>query len=389
MYLGEIPEGDRIMDFGLSEEQRMLKNTARRFFEKECPKAMVREMAKDERGYSPQLWQKMAELGWLGLIFPTKYGGADRSFLDLVILLEEMGRALPPSPFFATVVSGGLSILEAGNEQQKERFLPKVTNGEILLTLAITEPNARYEADSIAAEAELHDSDFIINGVKVLVPYGRVADYIVCIARTRKEGKLSEGASAFIVNAKSPGMTITSVNTIGQDKQCEILFENVPVSRQNILGELNSGWAHAGNVLQKAAVGLCAHMNGGTEKVIDMAREHAMNRVQFGQSISSFQAIQHRLADMLIRLEASKVLTYDAAWKISEGLSYVTEAAIAKAWASESYRQATWLAMEIQGGVAFIEDHDMPLYYRWAKAAETTFGDADFHREIIARILCE
>jgi alkylation response protein AidB-like acyl-CoA dehydrogenase len=375
------------MDFSLSEEQRMLKMTARRFCMKECPKTMVREMAGDKRGYLPGLWQKMADLGWLGLIFPTKYEGVGGSFLDLVILLEEMGGALMPGPFFSTVVLGGLIILEAGNEQQKESFLPKVANGEILLTLAITEPNARNEMDSITAEAQLHDSDFILEGVKVLVPYGHVADYIVCIARTRKEGKLSEGVSVFIVNARSQGITVTSVNTIGQDKQCEVLFRNTPVSGQNILGELNDGWAHADNVVQKAAVALCAYMNGGTEKVMDMSREHAMNKVQFGQCIGSFQAIQHRLADMLIGLEASKALTYDAAWKISEGSSYVMEAAIAKAWASECYRQATWLAMGIQGGVAFIEEHDMPLYYRWAKAAETTFGDAEFHREIIAREL--
>lgn len=377
------------MDFSLSEEQKMLKNSARNFLEKECPTAMVREMAKDERGYSPQLWHKMAELGWLGLSLPTKYGGAGGSFLDSVILLEEMGRALLPSPFFATVVLGGLSILEAGSNEQKERFLPKVANGEILLTLAITEPGARYEADSITAEAELNDGDFIINGVKLLVPHGHVADYIVCITRTRKEGKLSEGVSTFIVDARSPGITITSVNTIGQDKQCEVLFKNTPVSRQDMLGGLNSGWAHTDNVLRKAAVAICAHMNGGTEKVMEMAREYAKNRVQFGQCIASFQAIQHRLADMLIGLEASKVLTHDAAWKISEGLSYRMEASIAKAWASESYRQATWLATGIQGGVAYMEDHDMPLYYRWAKAAEINLGDADFHREVIARELLD
>jgi len=372
------------MDFSLSEEQRMLKDTARRFCMKECPRTMVREMAKDERGYSPDLWQKMAHLGWLGLIFPTKYEGVGGSFLDLMILLEEMGRALMPSPFFATVVLGGLSILEAGNEQQKGSLLPKVANGEILLTLAITEPNARNEMDSITAEAQLHDSDFILEGVKVLVPYGHVADYIICIARTRKEAKLSQGVSVLIVNARSEGITISSVNTIGHDKQCVVLFRNTPVSASNILGELNAGWVHAGNVVQKAAVALCAHMNGGTEKVIEMSREHAMNKVQFGQCIGSFQAIQHRLADMLIGLEASKVLTYEAAWKISEGSSYEMEAAIAKASASECYRHATWLAMQIQGGIAFIEEHDMPLYYRWAKAAETSFGDADFHREIIA-----
>lgn len=377
------------MDFSLSEEQKMLKNSARNFLEKECPATMVREMAKDERGYSPQLWQKMAELGWLGLSLPTKYGGAGGSFLDSVILLEEMGRALLPSPFFATVVLGSLSILEVGSDEQKERFLPKVANGEILLTLAITEPGARNEADSITAEAELHDGDFIVNGVKLLVPYGHVADYIICVTRTRKEGKLFEGVSIFIVDAGSPGITITSVNTIGHDKQCEVLFKNTPVSRQNVLGELNSGWAHTDNVLRKAAVALCAHMNGGTEKVMEMAREYAKDRVQFGQPIASFQAIQHRLADMLIGLEASKILTYDAAWKISEGFSFVTEASIAKAWASESYRQATWLSMGIQGGVAYMEDHDMPPYYRWAKAAEINLGDADFHREMIARELLD
>jgi alkylation response protein AidB-like acyl-CoA dehydrogenase len=377
------------MDFSLSEEQRMLKDAARRFFKKECPTTMVREMIKDERGYSPELWQKMAELGWLGLIIPEEYEGADGSFLDLVILLEEMGGCLLPSPFFATVVLGGLSILEAGNEQQKEKFLPKVAHGELLLTLAITEPHARNETDSITAGAELRDSDIILSGVKVLVPYGHVADYIVCIARTRKQGTLSEGVSALMINTESPGITITSVNTLGQDKQCEVLFQNTPVAKQNILGELHGGWLHTGSVLQKAAVALCAHMNGGTEKVMNMSREHAMGKVQFGQSLASFQAIEHRLADMLIGLEASKGLTYDAAWKISEGSSYAMEAAIAKAWASESYREATWLAMEIQGGVAFIEEHDMPLYYRWAKAAETMFGDAEFHRERVARELVD
>jgi alkylation response protein AidB-like acyl-CoA dehydrogenase len=159
------------MDFSLSEEQKMLKNSARNFLEKECPTAMVREMVKDEKGYSPELWYKMAELGWLGLSLPAEYGGAGGSFLDAVVLLEEMGRALLPSPFLATVVLGGLSILEAGSNEQKERFLPKVANGEILLTLAITEPGARYEADSVTAEAEVHDGDFIINGVKLLVTY--------------------------------------------------------------------------------------------------------------------------------------------------------------------------------------------------------------------------
>jgi alkylation response protein AidB-like acyl-CoA dehydrogenase len=378
-----------MMDFSLSEEQEMLKSSARDFLEKECPKALVREMAEDERGYPPQLWHKMAELGWQGLTFPTDYGGADGSFLDLVILLEEMGRALLPGPFFATVVLGGLSILEAGSEEQKERFLPKVAQGDMLLTLAIAEPSARYEADSVTVKAVPHQDNFIINGTKLFVPYAHVADYLVCVTRTEDKAKVNEGVTMFILDAKSPGITCTPLKTIGQDKQCEVLFENTMASKQDILGKLNSGWANIEKVLQKATIALCADMNGGTQQVLEMAVDYAKERVQFGRPIGSFQAIQHRCADMLIALEVSRVLTYEAAWRISQGLPCTMEVSMAKAWASESYRQATWWGMQIHGGVGYIEDHDMPLYYRWAKAAEVTLGDLDIHQEMIAQELLD
>ena len=376
------------MDFSLSEEQEMLKRSARDFLEKECPKTLVREMAEDEKGYSPQLWHKMAELGWQGLAFPTDYGGAGGSFLDLIILLEEMGRALLPSPFFATVVLGGLSILEAGSKEQKERFLPKVASGDVLLTLAITELGARYEADLIKTTATPNQDDFIINGTKLFVPYAHVADYLVCVTRTDK-AKADEGVTTFVVNAKSPGITCTPLQTIGRDKQCEVSFENTTASKQDILGKLNSSWADIKNVLQKATIALCAEMNGGTQQVLEMTVNYAKERIQFGRPIGSFQAIQHRCADMLIALEVSQVLTYEAAWKISQGLPCTMEVSIAKAHASESYRQATWTGTQVHGGVAYIEDHDMPLYYRRAKAAEVTLGDVDIHREMIARELLD
>jgi len=373
------------MDFSLTEEQEMLRKTARDFLEKECPKTMVREMAEDEKGYSPQLWQKIAELGWLGLVFPTRYGGGDGNFLDLVVLLEEMGRALLPSPFFATVILGGLYILEAGSEEQKETFLPKVVSGDIQLTLALTEPSAGYDAGSVTVKAVSRQGDYIINGTKLFVPNAYVADYLLCVARTKNSGKPDEGITTFIVDAKTPGITVTPLKTIARDNQCEVLFENTIAPKRSILGELDNSWPDVEKILQKATVALCADMNGGAQQVIDMTVSYAKERVQFGRPIGSLTALQHHCSNMTISLEASRSLTYEAAWRISHDLPGAMEVSMAKSWASECYTQITQLGMLIHGGVGFMEDHDLPLYYRRAKATEVILGDADSHRERIAK----
>jgi len=374
------------MDFGLSGEQKMLKRSANDFLKKEFPLKLVREMVQDEKGYSPQLWHKMAGLGWQGLMFPADYGGEGGSFLDIVVLLEEMGYSLLPSPFFASVILGALSILEAGSEEQKKKYLPKVAKGDLLLTLATTELGARYEGDpaAVKVKATPHQGDFNINGTKIFVPYAHVADYLVCVTRTGDKAKASGGITTFIVDAKSPGITCTPLNTIGQDNQCEIRFENVMVSGQDILGRLDNGWPGVENVLQKATIALCAYMNGAAQRILEMTVDYAKERIQFGRPIGSFQVVQHHCADMLVAFETSRVLTYEAAWKISEGVRCPMEVSVAKSWASESYRQTSWHGMQIHGGVGCAVDHDMSLFYRRAKAAEVTLGDADIHREVIA-----
>lgn len=375
------------MDFSLSEEQEMLKRSARDFLQRECPRTLVRQMAEDEKGFSPQLWRNMANLGWQALAYPSEYGGAGGSFLDLVMLLEEMGSSLTPGPFLATVVWAGLYILEAGSKEQKKMFLPKIASGDTVLTLAVSEPGARYETDIIKTEATSHQDSFIINGTKLFVPYAHVADYLLCVTRT--DDRLDNGVTTFIINANSPGISCTPLKTLGRDKQYEVLFENTTVSRHDILGKLNGAWADIRSVLQKATVALCAEMNGGTQQILDMTVNYAKERTQFGRPVGSFQVIQHRCADMLVALDTARLLTYDAAWKISQGLPCAMEVSMAKAQASESYRQATWTGMQIHGGVAYIEDHALPVHYRWAKAAEVTLGDADIHREIITRKLLD
>jgi alkylation response protein AidB-like acyl-CoA dehydrogenase len=375
------------MDLGFSEEQEMLRKTARDFLQTECPTTLVKEMADDEKGYTPELWAKMAELGWMGLALPEEYDGMGMSFLDLSVLLEEMGRACLPGPFFSTVVLGGFTIIEAGNEEQKKDLLPKIATGEVILAMALTEPSASYDAASVTVQAVPDKDDYVINGTKLFVENAHIADYMVCVTRTKDGSSPEDGITLFLVDGKSPGISTTVLKTIAGDKQCEVIFDNVRVPKKNMLGKLDKGWPVVAKMLEMAAVAKCAEMVGGAQAALDMSVAYAKERIQFGRPIGSFQAIQHHCANMVTDVDGSRFITYQAAWKVSEGLPATMEVSMAKAWVSEAYRRVTQLGHQIHGGIGFCMDHDMPLYFKEAKAAESTFGNADWHREIVAQQL--
>jgi alkylation response protein AidB-like acyl-CoA dehydrogenase len=372
------------MDLGLSEEQEMLKTSARDFLQKECPKQLVKQLDESDAGYSPELWRKMAELGWMGLIFPEKYGGSGGSFLDLTVLLEEMGYNILPGPFFSTVVLCGLTILAAGTEEQKRELLPKIATGEMTLALALTEPGAGYDAASIKAKATAHNDDYIINGTKLFVLDANVADFILCVARTKETKKPEDGLTVFVVPANSPGIKCTLLKTLARDKQCEIVLEDVTVPKKNILGRLNQGWPVVKEALQRATAAKCAEMVGGAQAALEMTVKYAKERVQFNRPIGSFQAIQHYCANMVTDVDGARFISYKAAWELSEGLPAARDVAIAKAWTGEAYGRVTLLAHQIFGAIGFTMDHDIHLYYRRAKAGEIMFGDGDFQRAIVA-----
>ena len=376
------------MDFHLTEEQNILRKTARDFLGDNCPSAFVLEMEKDEKGYSEALWRGMAELGWMALIIPEEYEGVGGDFLDLVIMLEEMGRACLPGPFFSTVVLGAQGIMEAGNPEQRREILPGIAAGSMILTLALTEPDAtKYDPYLIKVSASQQGKDFVIEGTKLFVPDAHVADYIICAARTSGTTRSQEGITLFLVDAKSTGVQCTPLKTIAGDKQCEVVFNTVPVPEENILGDLNTGAKYLARMLQKGAVGKCAEMLGGAQKVLEMASSYAKEREQFGKPIGSFQAVQHHCANMLMDVEASRFITYKTAWMLSNGIPCVKEVAAAKAWVSEAYRRVSALGHQVLGATAYIIEHDMPLYSRRAKAAEVSFGDASFFRNMMAQEL--
>jgi alkylation response protein AidB-like acyl-CoA dehydrogenase len=375
------------MDLSFSEEQEMLWKSARDFLVNKCPKTLVRQMEEDEKGYVPELWKEMADLGWIGLPFPEKYGGGGFTFLDLVILLEEMGRACLPGPFLSTVVLGGLPVAKWGTEQQKQNILPKICKGEAILTLALTEPSARYEAISVQVKAKPEGDHYVISGTKLFVHDAHIANYVIIAARTADSANPEDGITLFIVDGKSPGITTFLLRTIAGDKQCELTLNKVKVPKANILGQPNQGWGIVKEVMQWAALAKAAEMMGGAQQVLEMTVQYAKDRVQFDRPIGSFQVIQHYLADMSIDVDSSRVSLHKAAWMLSEGISCTKEISVIKGWLSEAYRRVTAQAHQIHGAIGFTKDHDLELYFRRAKAAELFFGDADFHREMVAQQL--
>lgn len=373
------------MDFELGEEQIMLKTSARDFLDKECPKRLVRDMMDDERGYSPELWKKMADLGWHGLAFPEEYGGVGSTFLDLAVLLEEMGRALVPGPFVPTVLLAGRAILAAGSEEQRQRLLPGIAGGETIMTMALTEAGGGLAASEIGVTAAASGEGFVINGTKLFVPDAHVAGSIICAART---GQGEEDITLFLVDAGAPGMGIEVLKTMTGEKLCEVTFKDVAVPGSAVIGEVNGGWPVIRTILEEATVGECAWMTGGARWALETSTEYAKERVQFGQPIGSFQAIQHKLANMAVEVEGATSITYYAAWAITEDdPGRAVAASMAKAWCSDTYKHATFDGVQIHGGIGFTWDHDMHLYLKRAKSSEVAYGDSDYHRERIARLL--
>lgn len=374
------------MNLDLSEEQEMLQRIARDFLANECPKELVRGMEEDEKGYSPELWRKMADLGWMGLVLPDEYGGMGGSFLDMAILLEEMGRALVPGPFLSTVL-GAFTILRDGSEEQKGDILPQVAQGEAILAIAVTEPFARFDARGISLQAAADRDEFVLSGTKLFISDAHVADWLLVAARTREGATPEEGITAFLVDGKSAGIACTPLITIAGDKQFEVVFDKVRVPARNVLGEVDRGWEMVERLLELGAVGKAAEMVGGTQQVLEMTNAYVKERVQYERPIGVHQAIQHALAEVFIQVNLGRSLVYEAAWKVDEGLLAGVEAAMAKGWMSDTYRQATNSGVRLHGGIGTSLDHDMGLYYRRAKAAELAFGDADFQREMVAERL--
>jgi alkylation response protein AidB-like acyl-CoA dehydrogenase len=361
-----------------SEEQEELRRAVRRFLEDKSPETEVRRLMETTEGYDPDVWKQMAEqLGLQGLTIPEAYGGSGFSYVELTVVLEEMGRALLCAPFFSSVALAANLLLCSGDDRAKEDFLPGIADGSTIAAVALAERSGRWDEEGVTLPATASGEDWTLDGEKLYVLDGHVADLILVVART------AAGVSLFAVERGAPGLETTALSTMDQTrKQARVSLSSTPA---RLLGTDGGGWPAVAKMLDLAVVALAAEQVGGAQRVLEMAVEYAKVRVQFGRPIGSFQAIKHKCADMLLEVESSKSAAYYASWVAAEDTDELpVVASLAKSYCSEAYFHAAAENIQIHGGIGFTWEHPAHLYFKRAKTSELLFGDPTYHRELLA-----
>ncbi len=367
------------MNFGFSEEQEELRRQVRRFLEEKSPETEVRRLMATTEGYDPAVWSQMADqLGLQAMTIPEAYGGAGFGYVELLVVLEEMGAALLCAPYFSTVALGTNALLTAGDEVAAKQWLGSIATGETIATLAITEDSGRWDLDAITTRASKKDGSWTLDGHKSFVIDGHTAGLILVAART------DAGLSLFAVESDAPGLTRTPLATMDQTrKQARLEFSATPAT---LVGRDGDAAAGLEKTLQLAAVALAAEQVGGAQRVLDNAVDYAKNRMQFGRPIGSFQAIKHKCADMLLEVESAKSAAYYGAWAAAtDDDELALAASLAKSYCSEAYFHCAAENIQIHGGIGFTWEHDAHLYFKRAKSSELLLGDPSYHRELLAQ----
>ena len=367
------------VNFAFNDEQQELRRTVRSFLDQRSPESEVRRLMDTVDGYDTAVWKQMGEqLGLQGLTIPEEFGGSGFSFVELGLVLEEMGRSLLAAPFFSTVVLAAGLLLNSGDDEAKKEYLPGIASGETVATVAFTEESGRWDADGIQMQAARGGDSWTLNGTKMFVVDGHSADVVLVAART------GVAISLFAVERNAPGLSSTPLATMDQTrKQARLDFAATPA---RLIGVEGSGWDALGRMLDLAAVALAAEAVGGAQKCLEMSVEYAKLRVQFGRPIGSFQAIKHKCADMLVEVESAKSAAYYAMWAASEGNDELpVVASLAKAYCGEAYFHAAAENIQIHGGIGFTWEHPAHLYFKRAKSSELMFGDPNYHRELLAQ----
>ncbi|MBI3247722.1 MAG: acyl-CoA/acyl-ACP dehydrogenase [Deltaproteobacteria bacterium] len=374
------------MDFGLSEEQDMLQQSARDFLTEECPPTFVRAMYTDQDGFSRELHRKMAKQGWTGLLIPEAHGGLGLAMLDMAVLLEEMGRAAVPGPFLFSSVLFTLGVMAGGSAAQKKTWLPRLVTGEAVGTLAFLEAEDRLDAAGVTLKAKKSRDGYVLSGTKMFVPFAAVADVLLVAART--SGKGAAGVSLFLVDHAAPGVTIAPLSIFDQTRRVyEVELKNARVPKTALVGGEGEGWKILARLLDAGCVALAADSLGGAQKALDLAVEYTKMRTQFNRPIASFQALKHMAAEVVSEIEPARALVWYAAHAFDrQPRDAERAAALVKARLSDVYARATNRAVQMHGGIGFTWEHDIHFWFKRAKWNEFAFGDAVYHRERLARI---
>jgi alkylation response protein AidB-like acyl-CoA dehydrogenase len=282
------------------------------------------------------------------------------------------------------MVPGCSLIFEAGNDEQKQRLLPGITEGKLKIALALTEPSARYTPDGVQVKAIKENDGYTVQGTKLFVPDAFASDYLIVVARTGAGAEPRDGINLFLLDSKAAGISCNPLKTIAGDRQYEVIINNVKVPEDNILGEIDKGWPYMEKTIEKAAAASCIDMVGSAQRVLEITVDYAKDRMAFGHPIGAFQSIQHRCADMMVDVESSRYAAYSAAWRINEGLPSGKEISLAKAWINRACSRIVASAHQVHGAIGFTEDHILHFYTKRIKTNQASFGDTDYHLERVA-----
>ena len=376
-------------DLSLTSEQELLQSTAREFVERECSLATVRKIQEEEGGFSRELWQKIAGLGWPGILVPPAYGGEGGTLTDAAVLYEEMGRGLLPSPHHSSAVLGALILLQGGAGEQKERLLPAVARGEKILALACTEAGYGWGPEHVQLAAQLiAGGGFVLDGTKQFVPDAGIADQLICVARSASSGDEQRGLTLCLVAREAAGVRHRPMAGFVGEPLYEVTFSGVEVSPDDIIGEVHRGWELLAPALDSATTLICAYIAGASRRVYERSLAYAQGRVQFGQPIARFQRVQDHLIDMVNNADAARWTAYEAVWKLENGKPGTEEAvSVAKVVASEGFYQLCESSHHLHAGIGSDEAYGLYLYTKASRSLYHYLGDPAFHRRRLAGLL--
>jgi len=379
------------MDLVLSEEQELLRQTVREFVAGRSSLKRIRGLrdAADGVGFSRELWTEMAQLGWVGIVLPVEHGGVGLGYLELMVVMEELGRGLMPEPMLGTVLLGAGTLLLGGSEAQQAAHLPAVAAGERLLTVAYQERASRHDLHHVETRAEPAAAGWTLRGEKTQVLDASAADHLIVSARTGGGAHDADGITLFLVPRGAAGMTVEAQSRLDGRAVGLVRLDGVRVGRDDVVGDVGAGGALLARVVDRAAIALGAEMLGSMTAAFEMTLEYLKTRVQFGVPIGSFQALKHRAARLFVELELTRSAVMHAHRTLDEGrddAAVARAASIAKARCSDAGMLVAHEAVQMHGGIGMTDEHDIGFFLKRARAAEMTFGDGAFHRDRLGRL---
>jgi alkylation response protein AidB-like acyl-CoA dehydrogenase len=376
------------MDLSLNESQVMLKTLATEFMNAELPKERVLEIDDSPTGFDPELWRRICELGWAGMVIPEEYDGAGLSFTDLGVVYEVLGNYACSSPHLDSAVLSAQTILEAGDDSQKKALLPAIAEGQQIVSFAFTEPEYGWGPGSIKMPASRRNGNYVLNGTKLFIPWAHVADQILVVARTSEGSSPEQGVSLFLVDKNAKGISTRLQSGWIGDKVCEVTFDNVEVPSSGVLGPIGEAWPAVERAMDRGTAVLCTYMAGGATRVYEMAREYSQTRIAFGVPIGTFQWVQTDVIDALTEADSSTWAAYEALWRLDNGHADASLGiSMAKAVASVGFSKACDATHNVHAGIGVDLDFGLTHYTKRARTFQQYLGDAIFHKQRMARLI--